>query len=1116
MCKKLFMLTSFLLVLGLVCPNAALGEVIEIPIAAESDDAEEDVGGGSGLEVDLDSSDLELNYDNDTSDPLDEQVVGLRFVDIPIPKGMNIVSAAVRFDADDVDDAEHVGDAYVIIEGELSPNPVTFEDTPANITARPRTAAQVAWGPAHWSEKHAKYHTPEIGGIIQEIVDQDDWASGNALVIIISQDPATASTGVLEAEAFKDNATEHIDRRPTLIVEFGEQPPYLDTDPNLAVWLKFDGDTSDSSGNGRDGTLMGEATLVEGGKMGGALSLDGDGDYVTLVGYKGINADRTDPDNPFQKPFSVLCWVNTTGNGSLVNWGSSDGTGVGGQYQNLRIDGGRLRAEHGNGRFRGAAMVNDGEWHHVAMTVAQGADLWPPGTQLYVDGVEDTEGADTVNAQNIWNLTEDADVGIGVRASHTDRFLAGMFDDVRIYDRELGAEEVRILLDLMQAYQPVPADGAMDADPGTLEWLAGPTAVSHKVYLSPDATIDEADLIAETEMTLVAISIEPGITYSWRVDEIDADGDVITGDVWTFSTTPLEAHFPDPADGAENVPLDAKLSWTPGKVVVMHDVYFGTDEALVAVGDMSVFKGKIMETSYDPGPLEKFTTYYWRVDEFTPTGTAVGPVWSFSTIAYLTINDDETVLNYDNRAEPFLSEVTIDVPADMADWTVKGLTDLTLRFQGLPKLEPEGNSTFDAATWAYTVTGAGADIWNVGEPEGNRRDEFHYVFRQLTGDGSITVRVTDNGTGSNAWAKGGVMIRQNVSGGSANVMGAITGGSGDGGTFQWREVQGGQSGSSRTLTGIAPPYWVRLTRVGNDFTCELSADGVTWELEGDNPHTVEMTDPVLIGLAVTSHQAGEARTFTFDNVSMVGHITGDKISMDIGGNTADSVYAAIEDAAGNVGVVAHPDPGATQLDAWTDWNIPLSEFAAQGVDSTAVAKLLVGVGDGTPGGIGNVRIDNIRLVIAPPPANLLANGGFEDGVVEPWSTYGNVTKEVVQDDPIEGAYCLHVVVPEAGANFWDAGLQHTGHVFEAGKNYTLSAWLKSSQGPLDINFKPELGADPWTGYGSQAFTMTEEWAEYSVTTGVFDADVSPATITFHIAYAPGDFYVDDVQFVEVE
>jgi len=165
-----------------------------------------------------------------------------------------------------------------------------------------------------------------------------------------------------------------------------------------------------------------------------------------------------------------------------------------------------------------------------------------------------------------------------------------------------------------------------------------------------------------------------------------------------------------------------------------------------------------------------------------------------------------------------------------------------------------------------------------------------------------------------------------------------------------------------------------------------------------------------------------------------------------------------------------------------------------------------------------------ELTALGAPANILANGGFEDGVADPWSTYGDATLEVVQelvgaavpDVPIEGSSCLHVVVGSAGANFWDAGLQHAGHVFEAGKQYTLSAFLKCSQGTLDINFKPELAEDPWSGYGEQSFTMTDQWAEYSVTTPVFDADVSPGCITFHIAYAAADFWIDDVRFVEVE
>jgi len=167
-------------------------------------------------------------------------------------------------------------------------------------------------------------------------------------------------------------------------------------------------------------------------------------------------------------------------------------------------------------------------------------------------------------------------------------------------------------------------------------------------------------------------------------------------------------------------------------------------------------------------------------------------------------------------------------------------------------------------------------------------------------------------------------------------------------------------------------------------------------------------------------------------------------------------------------------------------------------------------------------LNAVKYMIPVPDNNLLVNGGFEDGVLEPWATYGNVTTEVVQelvgavvpDAPIEGKNCLHVVVPAAGANFWDAGLQHPGHVFKAGKKYTLSVWLKSKSGTLTINMKPELAADPWSGFGEQQVTMTDQWAQYSVTTPGFTQDTSPCSATFHIAFAAGEFWVDDARLIE--
>ncbi|MCP4263234.1 MAG: hypothetical protein GY774_37855, partial [Planctomycetes bacterium] len=242
-------------------------------------------------------------------------------------------------------------------------------------------------------------------------------------------------------------------------------------------------------------------------------------------------------------------------------------------------------------------------------------------------------------------------------------------------------------------------------------------------------------------------------------------------------------------------------------------------------------------------------------------------------------------------------------------------------------------------------------------------------------------------------------------------------------------------------------------------------------------------------------------------------------------NAAEPMYVVLNGSA----AVTNPNPNAAQIGSWTEWKIPLQSFADQGINLSNVNSITLGLGNRnnpTAGGSGMMFFDDIRIGRSDPVPveiiNLFTNGGFEDGVLEPWNTYGDVTTEVVSEltdavvpeAPIEGGSCLHIVVPAAGANFWDAGLQQTEQVFETGKKYTLSAFLKSKSGPLDINFKPELAADPFTGFGSQAFTITEEWAEYNVTTPVMTEDVNPAGVTFHIAYAAGDFWIDGVRFYE--
>jgi hypothetical protein len=77
-------------------------------------------------------------------------------------------------------------------------------------------------------------------------------------------------------------------------------------------------------------------------------------------------------------------------------------------------------------------------------------------------------------------------------------------------------------------------------------------------------------------------------------------------------------------------------------------------------------------------------------------------------------------------------------------------------------------------------------------------------------------------------------------------------------------------------------------------------------------------------------------------------------------NTEAPIYVALNDNA----IVAHDDAGATLIDAWTQWDIPLQAFADLGVGLTNVSTIAVGVGDKAnvqPGGTGTMYIDDIGV-----------------------------------------------------------------------------------------------------------------------------------------------------------
>ena len=169
-----------------VVPEGA-GNVLDVRVAAGSDDAEERASGS----VSLGSSDLELVFDGGG-----DQTVGMRFNGIGIPQGATITNAYVQFQVDETPS----GQTDLSVAGEDVDDAVTFSSQSNDITSRATTTTLVSWPSVPpWStvgEAGADQLTPDIAAVIQEIVDRPGWSSGNSLVLIIT------GTGERVAESF--------------------------------------------------------------------------------------------------------------------------------------------------------------------------------------------------------------------------------------------------------------------------------------------------------------------------------------------------------------------------------------------------------------------------------------------------------------------------------------------------------------------------------------------------------------------------------------------------------------------------------------------------------------------------------------------------------------------------------------------------------------------------------------------------------------------------------------------------------------------------------------------------------------------------------------------------
>ncbi|GAI44981.1 unnamed protein product, partial [marine sediment metagenome] len=142
----------------------------------------------------------------------------LRFLNIEIPPGQVIKNAYITYYAWGTRDGEDCN-GHIYGEKALTPTPFSTWD---DFDARPKTSNRVPWDKIPPWKDLGVYQTPNIAPVIQEIISQPGWVSGNPIALFID-DFEDRSSHVTLANRHAWAYYEHFEWTPVLTIEYGPE-----------------------------------------------------------------------------------------------------------------------------------------------------------------------------------------------------------------------------------------------------------------------------------------------------------------------------------------------------------------------------------------------------------------------------------------------------------------------------------------------------------------------------------------------------------------------------------------------------------------------------------------------------------------------------------------------------------------------------------------------------------------------------------------------------------------------------------------------------------------------------------------------------------------------------
>lgn len=328
--------------------------------------------------------------------------------------------------------------------------------------------------------------------------------------------------------------------------------------------------------------------------------------------------------------------------------------------------------------------------------------------------------------------------------------------------------------------------------------------------------------------------LESGVTYYYRVYSFNAIGHSDYSEV-VSATTPflapeisitsaLDSSFHQGDDVLLTVSLDGDLS-----SLVAVEYYL--NDALVSSVDAAPWS--YAATGLETGQYELYAKTKTNNGEVSVSETKSFEV--LSRIDYNTVSGDDVVLFSNN-----IGNVGVSSEVDV-----------------------------DTATGEIEIVAGGSDVWGTS-------DGFNYLWTAVEGNFEVSTQFHSL-VETSAFAKAGIMIRQNLEAGSIHAFAHVNAKANSGVYLTNRKVENATTATTN-LSGISgESMWLKLTRNDDVVSSYYSMNGTTWSLYASEE--IAFSDDVYVGIAVASNNVSAATTAIFSEFDLKGENIAPTISV---------------------------------------------------------------------------------------------------------------------------------------------------------------------------------------------------------------------------------------------